>query len=463
MTSTVQRPPAPAAPAPAPPEERTGLAGLLGLPAAAVRAIVRSAATTPGRLSVIAVGLVLLSLLTGIVGAFAFQDRKDIIGGLTDHREPLAAAAQQVYRSLSDADATAASAFLSTGTEPPALRERYEVDIAQAGAALAKAAADSGGVAEAAAQVDMLNQQVPVYTGLVETARANNRLGYPAGASYLREASELMRAKILPAAHELYRIDTERLLAEQDEATDIPWLTGVLVLALIAALVATQLYLKRRTNRVLNIGLVVATAAVVLALLWGAVAVVVQSIGVSAGGDSGTRRVDLAVKARIAALQARADETLTLVARGDGGKYEAEFKELAVQLSGQDGNGGYLGELRSVAAEYGATTEVDSAIANAKAWLAAHAKLRENDDNGAYDEAVTLAIDEKAEGSAAAAFFRLDNDLVTAINGGRQAFLDETSAADGALTALAPGFAVLCVIAAAGATMGIRERLMEYR
>ena len=221
MTSTAPAPAAPKPPVPAPPRPpevrggRSGLLGLLDLPGQAVRAIVRSAARTPGRLTVIAVGLVLLSLFTGLIATLSVQNRNDTITGLIDHREPLAAASQQVYRSLSDADATAASAFLSIGTEPAALRQRYERDVAEAGAALAKAASDSAGVEGAAAPVDTLSRQMPVYTGLVETARANNRQGFPAGASYLREASELMRAKILPAAQDLYRVDAQRLVDEQ--------------------------------------------------------------------------------------------------------------------------------------------------------------------------------------------------------------------------------------------------------
>jgi hypothetical protein len=471
MTTTATRPGAPGGPPqtpvraepPARQEPRSGIAGLLDLPGNAVRGIIRSAATTPGRLSVIAVGLVLLALIIGLVGTLSAQNRKDTINDLIDQREPLAAAAQQVYRSLSDADATAASAFLSTGTEPPVIRSRYEADIAQAGAALAKSASDSAGVENAAAQVDILNQQVPVYTGLIETARANNRQGFPAGASYLREASELMRAKILPAAQELYRIDTDRLSTEQNNATDFPWLAAALVLVLLAALVVTQVYLTRRTNRLLNVGLLVATASVVVAVLWGSVAMIVQSALVSDGQSGGTHQIDVLVRARIAALQARADETLTLVARGDGASYEKDFAALAVQFAGTDKQSGLLGEARDLAGGQGAAPNVDEAAKNAAAWLTAHAQVRQLDDNGQYQEAVDLAIDAGNKAGAAAAFQRLDQNLVSAINVDRQGFLDDTRNADRALTALAPGFAVLAVVAAAGATIGIRERLREYR
>jgi hypothetical protein len=468
MTTTATRPGAPGGPqAPAGPEahaareSRSGVAGLLDLPGNAVRGIVRSAATTPGRLSVIAVGLVLLALIAGLVGTLSVQAKKDTINALIDHREQLAAATQQVYRSLSEADATAASAFLSTGTEPPLLRQRYEVDIAQAGAALARAASDSAGAA--APQVDMLNEQVPVYTGLVETARANNRQGFPAGASYLREASDLMRAKILPAAQDLYRIDTERLSTEQDGATDFPWLATLLALALLAALIVTQVHLTRKTNRLLNVGLLVATGAVVVAVLWGSVAMTVQGTLVATGKSDGTHQVDVLARARIAALQARADETLTLVARGDGAEYETDFASKAAQLVGQDGKGGLLGEAKGLSVGRGSAGQVDAAARNAAAWLTAHAQVRKLDTSGQYQEAVNLAVDDSMPDGAAASFLRLDDNLVGAIKVYRQGFLDDTRNADRALLALAPGLGVLAVIAAAGATIGIRERLREYR
>jgi hypothetical protein len=294
----------------------------------------------------VATGLVALSVLTGFVAALALQTKLDTTNGLADHREPLSAAAQQIYRSLSDADATASSAFLSGGSEPAQLRDRYEVDLAQAGAALAKAASDVGGIIFAEQQADTLGKQLPVYAGLVETARANNRLGMPIGAAYLREASTLMRSKILPAAQELYRIDIRRLTGEQDDATGFPWLTVVLTLVLLAALIVTQVYLTRRTNRLLNVSLLAATIAVGVGLIWGAVAVLVSASAVGDARADGSEQVDVLVQARIVALKGRADETLTLVARGDGVAYEKEFQDLSPTISGQGGGADLLTKAR---------------------------------------------------------------------------------------------------------------------
>ena len=65
--------------------------------------------------------------------------------------------------------------------------------------------------------------------------------------------------------------------------------------------------------------------------------------------------------------------------------------------------------------------------------------------------------------SAAAAFARLDTNLQAAIDVCRQEFLDSTRSGDNALTALAAGVGVLAVLAAGGITVGVRERLREYR
>ena len=448
-----------AAPPEAPPG--TGARRVLGSPVSAARQITRSAATTPGRLTVIAVGLVILTVLTGLVGAIALRQKQTTIDNLIDHREPLAAAAQQLYRSLSDADATAASAFLAGGTEPADLRNRYEVDIAQAGAALAKASSDVGGDAQAAAQVQELNQQLPVYASLVETARANNRQGFPAGAAYLREASGLMSEKLLPAAERLYRIDSDRLAGEQAEARAFPWVTVGLTIILLAALIATQLYLTRKTNRVINVGLAAATIAVVLALAWGAVTLFVASGDVKDGGRNGSQQVEALVQARIVTLKLRADETLTLVTRGDGPDYEADFTKLTPQVSG-DSEANFLVRARNLASNDQLSNEIKAAQDNTDAYIEAHKRIHDLNESGQYDKAVVAAIGSEPD-SGATAFAKLDANLLKALNLGRQEFLTQTVHAQRALTGLVPGIVVLALLAAAGIAIGITQRLREYR
>ncbi|PWK87491.1 hypothetical protein C8D88_104652 [Lentzea atacamensis] len=404
---------------------------------ALVRRVTGLARSTPGRLSLIIVVLVLASLASGWLTTWSVSRHERALDDLATQSEPLAHAAQEVYRSLQDADATAASAFLSGGLEPPQLRERYEADIAQAQAALSVATASSPDLTAT------LAAQLPVYTGLIETARTNNRQGFPVGAAYLREASGLMRTQLLPAAQELYRAETDRVARAQDEA-NFPWGSVGVALAFVVALVLTQRYLTHKTNRLLNVGLLVATAAAVLSLLW---VTTVSVLVMNDVGDSRTasQKVDVLAQARIATLTARGDETLTLVARGAGQAYEKNFVEVSDRLEG----------LLDHAKALENTEAIDQAMRHFRQWQQVHQRIREADDAGQYNDAVAL-IDNPY-------FDSLDQDLVRAIGEARQDFSDEVAVARASLAGTAVGVLVLAVISAVGSTMGLWQRLKEYR
>ena len=151
-------------------------------------------ATTPGRLRLLLGGLVLLSLAWGGLAAFSVSQYAAAASSVVNVREPLSLDAQQIYSRLSDANDAAATAFLTGGLEPAATRQRYLADIAAASSAIENVTAQGGAGSGAAAQdLSTLARDLPVYSGEIETARADNRLGLPLGAAYLREASALMR------------------------------------------------------------------------------------------------------------------------------------------------------------------------------------------------------------------------------------------------------------------------------
>jgi hypothetical protein len=83
---------------------------------------------------------------------------------------------------------------------------------------------------------EVTGAELPVYSGLIETARANNGQGFPVGAAYLREASDLRRARILPAAGRLYAAEAQRLGDNQRTGTSTGGLVAVLI-ACVAALI----------------------------------------------------------------------------------------------------------------------------------------------------------------------------------------------------------------------------------
>jgi hypothetical protein len=416
---------------------------------------------TPGRLALVMTGLVVLGLIAGGAAVLSVRDRSDLVRRVTATSGPLAVAAQDLYRALSDADATAASAFLSGGLEPPAQRARYEADIATASAALTKVA---GGVTEGpgVAAAGRVSAQLPVYTGLIETARALNRQGLPLGAAYLREASGLMRQTLLPAAEEVYTAVTARLAAARDDAAGFPWIALPLGVLALAGLVAAQVYLTRRTNRVFNPGLMAATAVGLAAVLWLGVAWASAAGHLSASRREGSDQVELLARVRILALQARGDESLTLVARGGGAAFEKRYADAMTRLVGKDGSDGLLGQARAQAADGTGRAAVDAALADARQWQTVHGDIRKADDGGDYASAVGLAVGAD-QNSAANVFGRLDADLARGIAHGSDRFSREADRAGGALGGVSIGIGALIVLLTLGVVAGMQRRIGEYR
>lgn len=416
------------------------------------------ARTTPGILTAFALVLVAATLLAGLFTSLSLQRRGQAIDDLATRSGPLTAAAQEIYRSLSDADATATGAFLTGGLEPIATRRRYEADIAQAASALAIAVAarEPADVMAPDSPLATLAGQLPVYTGLVETARADNQQGLPLGAAHQREASNLLRTRLLPAAQALYASEAGQLSADQDSATRLPWPEVALALAVLAMLVAAQAFLRRRTNRVFNAGLLVATGAAIVSLVWVLAATIAATNHVSDSRGEGSAQVDVLTRARIATLNARADETLTLVARGAGSAYQDDYVQLTRQLSG------LLGRAGTLATDPEVDRRIEAAAADARAWTVAHTAIRTADDQGDYVTAVQRATDTAATG-AAGIFDRLDGDLRDAIDRTRDTFGSDVNAASRSLAGGLAAVTALAVLAAAACAAGIWRRLKDYR
>jgi hypothetical protein len=211
-----------------------------------------------------------------------------------------------------------------------------------------------------------------------------------------------------------------------------------------------------RTNRVFNAGLLAATVAAVLSLVWVVVAGVAARGAVDASRTAGSAQVDVLARARIATLSARAEETLTLVARGTGQSAEAGYVQADREL------GTLLGTAASLATDDMVREKVDAARADHAVWAAAHRALRVADDSGDYGTAVAQAVGNDPR-SAGSAFDRLDASLRDAIERTRTAFAEKVTGAGGALTGTVFVVAAMAAVTAVASATGIWRRLRDYR
>jgi len=409
--------------------------------------------------------LALTAVLFGVLAYVQVVQRSDAATSVVEHSQPLSDDAAQIFRTLADADTTAATGFLQAGDETATVRNQYNGDIRTASTLLAQAAADATPADPGQREIQQLSSQLPTYADLVGVAGADDRVGYPLGGAYLRYASAQMQNTMLTEAQKLYQVETGRLHQDYSDSRSLPWAAIGLGLVALAALVRAQIRLYRATNRVFNIGLLLASATVVLALGWLTTA---QSLAASDLGQSdarGSAPLQVLNEAQIKALQCRGAENLNLVARGSTDIYETAWDTVSKELAGPQG---YLPTAASMtSADSVAQQAVTAAEADFTTWQRRHDTAMAANDTGDYDTAVSDTIGtpgaSTAQQTTNAAFVQLDASLNTAIAHER-ANVDQLAARGrGDTTGLAAGSLALAVLAGFAALWGINRRAAEYR
>lgn len=405
-------------------------------PAPALEWVREKVTTTPGRLVLISIFLVAGAVAFGVIATVAERSRAQAAQAVRTQTEPLLVEAVTLYTALSDANATATTTFLRGGIEPPALRAHYLSDLRVASDALTALTRQVGGSRDARGAVATITGQLPVYTGLVEAARANNRQGFPVGAAYLRKASALLTGTILVAADRLYAIEAQRL--QQDygtgtTATPVVVLVIVVVLA-VALLIAAQVHLARFSGRILNLPMLAATAILASVSIWAVVGLIGEQNALNTAQRNGSDSVEVLSATRVLASRAQSDQSLTLVNRGSDELDPIDFRRVLSALAPPSG---LIGEIEALAGRTGTR--------------AAAAQVRAEFDAFA------------ASPSSAPLAGRLSSDLAHQIDAGQARFAASAADATSSLAGLSIAIPVLTLLAAGLALVGIRHRLGEYR
>ena len=420
-------------------------------------------ASTPGRLREMLAWLVIATLAWGGFATFTASQQSSGAGTVVNASEPLAYDALQLWQSLSDANDEASAAVLVGSLPPQAIVSRYQNDLAIARRDVVDAARRGGPQGD----LDVLSTGLNSYSDEVSRALANNLLGYPVGAAYLRQASILMTGQLLPVAHDLYTIEDARVTSASAQATGLP-LIVVTVVAGLALGIAYWLcgrWIYRRTHRVFNGGLLLGGAVGAVAILWLAGAFLSGRSDLLAAQAQGSTPVTALASADIAVLKGHSYEALTLINNSGDDSNEADFQVERKALGPAPGSLLTVAQ-RDAAGSPGATSAT-AALTAAPAWFARHQVVRadDNGDNpavaggGTHQEAVTLVVN----GASGEAFQALSADLSDALTADNAAFASHARAGQGAFTGLEPGVIVATLAMVAALAWGLSRRLAEYR
>jgi hypothetical protein len=457
------------------------VAGRRGVLRGGAQGLRERTSTTPGRLWVMSVVLAAVSGLLWLAGSSTVvtaQTKVDQIG----HRSgPAVIDAQKIHGALADADRSAANAFLSTGEQSLAPRQRYERDIALATHDLEQAAEHNTAGSQASDDLQAVNAAVAQYTGLVEAARANGRQGFPVGAAYLRAASRLMHQPgdgILARVDALAAVNSGNASVEYNSLWYLAALLAVFFAfgaLLFALLISTQGYVRRRFRRRRNNRLMVAT--VLLLLLSGVMAgqALYTYRNLQTAEEQAFPRLHQLWQARATVADLNGNESLSLIARGNGSAFDEAFKAETLQLvdrpltdalveDAAQGKVQFKGLLADEIKQGGFPGERAAAVRALRAYqqfLAADAAVRARASTGDHDGAVALALG-SSQGQLGAAFADLDAALGAAIEIDQREF-------DQAISRATPNLALnlaipLCAVGIAVLVVwGLQPRIAEYR
>ncbi|MGW4340945.1 hypothetical protein ACWEK5_50610, partial [Rhodococcus koreensis] len=333
--------------------------------------------------------------------------------------------------------------------------ERYNQAVGDASNALVSASTGvSAADADTVGLLSEVSRRFAEYTSLIATARANDRSGNPVGLTYLGNASSMMQGTILPLAHRLCTEQWKSLATTQTRTARLPVVAFAVTTFAVLALVLAQVYLARKSRRLVNPGLLVATLLMVGLLVWSALAFAVSTAAAERARTAGTQPLSALAAARILAQQARADEVLGVLRRGSDPQSEVDFSRHSTVLSG------ILEQHRNSPGGVADAAVTDAATA-VEGWRSTHELMQQKLVNGDYASAAAMAVD-PGPFAPTAQFFALDAALRSAIDRLRNEEREATDAAYRVTSLLPVGAVVIGVLCGFAVGGGIWPRLNEY-
>ena len=421
---------------------------------------------TPRTIQALIILLVLLSFAWGGLGAWTVAEHSGAASSLAHADGPSSSDAQQLYLNLANADVTITTSFLaqaqSSARAQPAssltARQEFENDLVAASHDLA-AIQDSNTSPRFTADVAAIAGGLAQYKGDVASAQAEYALGYiPTGDSFMEVASEDAHLTLLPSAQDIYRIENGAVTGSKGRATSLPTLLITLVVAIVTlyALVRTQRWLARKTRRVLNVGLLIASAALVISGVWLAATAVLVGSDLSTAIGQGANPASALAQASIDVQQIRGDSILNVIARSGTTTLPADSASL-VQVVGPRPGGGGLLDQASAAGNGQVTSALRPAVAAAPGWYAV------NNQGYRYGSAFQYSKEQASVlTDASGGFETMKTSIGNAIDAAQQTFTSEANAGAGAFGPLEAVVIVASLLMAAASVWGLSRRLSEY-
>lgn len=335
-----------------------------------------------------------------------------------------------------------------------------------------------------------LQDAVSEYLADVARAQALHEKGDPAYIVEYHNSLSVLKEQILPSADALEAANAvvlEKTYSTQGTESVITFgLVLVAGLALMAVLVYTQVYVTRNFKRRFNLGLLGASALVLLITLYTSFSFLTQSALVRNAKQDAYDSVIALYGAKSFAHEANAASSRFLLDKPQADTHEQAFQaavdklltlgngltfdkvvsmassvtpqELKKQLDGRTGT--LFDELRNITFDH----EQEAATAAVKSlgvYVATNAQLRQLEKAGKHDEAVAMGIG-MSKGESAWAFSQFNQSLDAVLEINRDFFKKDIASAQARVAALPYINPIVGILIALSAFFGLRPRLKEF-
>jgi hypothetical protein len=402
---------------------------------------------TPGMLKAL---LIIISVATIAVMGIA-------LGGVHAHRSGIDTvgvkaassiiAANKMVASMQDLDADAASFLTGRPGANMQAEDSYDARRNEVAATLLDASRNVSFGESVEKPIRALQDGLVRYEAKVAEAKVLHEHGDDAFLASYRSARSIMEGELKPAASDLDKANQTIIEQVYSESETSGWIWQVSLMAvgllLIAALVWTQLYLSRKTNRTVNPLLAAATAVAVIGVLYTGYAFHVQSSSLSDAKVNAFGTVHKLLSARAVAFDAKGDESRWLLDRPLRDRYQTDFQAKSQQLMD------------------GALEASGDAAKAYSAFFGMYQKIRSLDVGGQRAQAIAFNAGNDP-GESNWAFTQFDQALGKSIDTNQKKLDADIASGFGAVAGydyIAPVAAFLIILLT---FLGLRPRMKEY-
>jgi hypothetical protein len=299
-----------------------------------------------------------------------------------------------------------------------------------------------------------------------------------------RHATGLIHDSLLPAADTLTKVNFDALKQAYDSQSAMAGFNALLVivagLALLVALITTQLFLTRRMHRLINPGLLAATVLAALFLLFAVNRLRGSTHHLKVAKEDAFDSVHALWQTRAVAYDANGEESRWLLDRPQANVYEQAWLDKTAKIARlPDGQSydtvatgsatgqkvsGFTGFLADELNNITFPGEREAAVATLRAYgvyFGIDGQIRNLENTGRQDEAVKLCTGSKP-GESDWAFGRFDDALGATLKINQDEFDTNWHAGQGSVAGLEVEALIVALAVGGLATLGLRPRIQEY-